>query len=38
MLIDGSRSLRAAIAFGVIEIHCMYGEFTNGALEGISTV
>jgi len=38
MLIDRSRGLSPAIALGVIEIECMYGEFTNGALEGVSTV
>jgi len=33
MLIDRSSSLCAAIAFRVVEIKCMDGEFTDGALK-----
>jgi hypothetical protein len=33
MLIDSGRRLRAAITFGVVEIHGMDGEFTDRALE-----
>ena len=33
MLIDSSRSLGAAIAFGMVKIHGMDGEFADRALE-----
>ena len=38
MLIDSSRSLRATIAFGVIEIHGVDGEFAGRALELIAVI
>lgn len=38
MLIDRRSSLRAPIAFGVIEIQRVYGKFTDCTLEGKSAV
>jgi len=33
MLIDSGSSLRAAIAFGVIEVKCVNSKFADGAFE-----
>jgi len=38
MLIHSGSCLRAPIAFGVVEIKCVHGEFADGTLKGEAAV